>query len=142
MSKRTLNRPLPLLIVYKDQLMALGIVPDVSDSATKSFSDLKTKLDNEKAAQKAAPINVDTLARAVKDLKILAHRFAAQIPTVEDKVKYLKNKVVDGLKEVRVWELDLECTTRANDDYEKQNAQLTDKLESGSVGRIRTFYHP
>jgi glutamine synthetase type III len=50
MSKRTLNRPLPLLIVYKDQLMALGIVPDVSDSATKSFSDLKTKLDNEKAA--------------------------------------------------------------------------------------------
>jgi hypothetical protein len=75
-------------------------------------------------------------------LKILAHRFAAQIPTVEDKVKYLKNKVVDGMKEVRAWELDLECTTRANDDYEKQNAQLTDKLESGSVVRIRTFYHP
>jgi hypothetical protein len=27
--------------------------------------------------------------------------FAAQIPTLEDKVKYLKNKVVDGLAEVR-----------------------------------------
>jgi hypothetical protein len=30
--------------------MALGIVPDDSDSAAKAFADLKTKLDKEKAA--------------------------------------------------------------------------------------------
>jgi hypothetical protein len=41
------------------------------------------------------------LARAVKDLKISTDKFAAQILTLEDKVKYLENKVVDGLNEVR-----------------------------------------
>jgi hypothetical protein len=35
------------------------------------------------------------LTRAVKDLKIYADRFAAQIPTLEDKVKHHENKVVD-----------------------------------------------
>jgi hypothetical protein len=39
--------------------------------------------------------------RAVKDLKICADRFAAQISTLEDKVKHLEDKVVDGLNEVR-----------------------------------------
>jgi hypothetical protein len=91
--------------------MALGIVPSDPDSATKAFADLKTDLDNEKAAQKAAQIEVDTLARAVKNLKILGDKFATQIPTLEDKVKYLKNKVVDGLNEVRAQELCLERTT-------------------------------
>jgi hypothetical protein len=38
-------------------------------------------------------------------LKILADKFAAQIPTLEDKVKHLENKVVDGLNEVRAREL-------------------------------------
>jgi GTP1/Obg family GTP-binding protein len=52
--------------------MALGIVPDDPDSATKAFADLKTKLDNEKAARRVAQIKIDTLARAVKDLKISA----------------------------------------------------------------------
>jgi hypothetical protein len=37
---------------------------------------------------------------------------------------------VDGLNEVRARELCLEHTTKANDDYQKQNAQLTRKLES------------
>jgi hypothetical protein len=63
-------------------------------------------------------------------LKISADRFVGQIPTLEDKVKHLENKVVDGLNEVRARELCLECTTRVNDDYKKQNAQLTSKLES------------
>jgi hypothetical protein len=72
------------------------------------------------------------LSQAVKDLKISADRFATQIPTLEDKVKHLENEVVDGLKEVRAWELCLECTTRANDDYKKWNTQLTRKLESKS----------
>jgi peptidoglycan hydrolase CwlO-like protein len=91
--------------------MALGIVLSVSDSMTKAFDNLKTELDNEKAAQKTAQIEVDMMARAIKDLKISADKFAAQIPTLEDKIKYLKNKVVDGPNEVTARELCLECTT-------------------------------
>jgi hypothetical protein len=119
--------------------MALGIVPGDPDLATKAFADLKTELDIEKATQKIAQIEVDPLARVVKD-KILADKFAAKIPTLEDKVKYLENKVVDGFNEVRAQELYLECTTRANEDYKKQNTQLTKKLESKSLGHVRTFY--
>jgi hypothetical protein len=70
------------------------------------------------------------LTWAVKDLKISANKFAAQIPTLEDKVKHIENKVVDGLNEVRARKLYLECTTWAIDDYKKQKAQLTKKLES------------
>jgi chromosome segregation ATPase len=122
--------------------MALGIVLGDPDSAAKAFADLKTELDNEKVAQKVAQIKVDTMAWAVKDLKISADKFTPQITTLEDKVKYLKNKVVDGLNEVRARELCLECTTQANNDYKKQNAQLTKKLESKSLVSITTFYHP
>jgi chromosome segregation ATPase len=121
--------------------MVLGIVPGDPDSATKAFADLKTELDNEKATRKAAEIEVDMLARAVKDLKNLADKFTAQIPTLEDKVKHLENKVVDVLNEVKAQELCLERTTRANEDYKKQNTQLTKKLESKSFGHIRTFYY-
>jgi chromosome segregation ATPase len=121
--------------------MVLDIVPSDPDSATKAFTDLKTELDNEKTTRKAAEIEVDMLARAVKDLKILADKFTAQIPTLEDKVKHLENKVVDVLNEVKAQELCLECTTRANEDYKKQNTQLTKKLESKSFGHIRTFYY-
>jgi hypothetical protein len=63
-------------------------------------------------------------------LKISADKFVAQIPTLKDKVKHLENKVVDGLNDARAQELCLERTTQANDDYKKQNAQLTSKLES------------
>jgi outer membrane murein-binding lipoprotein Lpp len=65
------------------------------------------------------------LSQAVKDLKIYADQFATQIHTLEDKVKHLENKVVDGLNEVQARELCLECTTRANDEYQKLISQLT-----------------
>jgi uncharacterized protein YktB (UPF0637 family) len=81
------------------------------------------------------------LTQAIKDLEISADRFDAQIPTLEDKVKHVENKVVDGLNNVRARELCLERTTQANDDYKKQNAQLAKKLESKSFGRIRAFYY-
>jgi hypothetical protein len=68
---------LACFVVYRDQLIALGIVPGDTDSATKAFADLKTELDNEKAVSKAAQIEVDTLSRAVKDLKISADKFTA-----------------------------------------------------------------
>jgi hypothetical protein len=48
----------------------------------------------------------------------------------------MENKVVDGLNEVRAWELCMEHTTRANDDYQKQISQLTKKLESMSFDRF------
>jgi hypothetical protein len=99
--------------------MALGIVPSDLDSATNAFADLKVELDKEKAAQIASQLEIDLLTQVVKDLKIFADRFVAQIPTLKGKVNHLKNKVVDGLNEVRVRELCLECTTRANDDYKK-----------------------
>jgi predicted nucleic acid-binding Zn-ribbon protein len=82
---------LPCFAVFKDQLMALGIIPGDPDSATKAFADLKTELDKEKANQKTAQIEADTLTQAVKDLKISADKFAAQIPTLEEKVKHLEN---------------------------------------------------
>jgi chromosome segregation ATPase len=116
--------------------MALGIILGDPDSAAKAFADLKTKLDKEKTTQKAAQIEVDMLAYTVKDLKISADKFAARIPTLEDQVEHLQNRVVDGLNEVRAQELCLEHTTRANNDYKEQNAQLTRKLESKSLGRF------
>jgi hypothetical protein len=81
------------------------------------------------------------LTQAVKDLQISTDRFATRIPALEDKVKHLKDKLVDGLNEVKAWELCLECTTWANDNYKKQNAQLTKKQESKPLGHVRTFYH-
>jgi hypothetical protein len=70
------------------------------------------------------------LAWAVKYLKISADKFTAQIPTFKEKIKHLEKKVIDGLNEVRARELCIECTTKANDDYQKKNSQLTKKLES------------
>jgi hypothetical protein len=70
------------------------------------------------------------LTRTLKYLKMFTDKFAAQIPILEDKVKHLENKVVDELNEVRARELCLERTTKVNDNYKKQNAQLARKLES------------
>jgi hypothetical protein len=102
--------------------MALGIVPGDPNSTTKAFADSKTELDKERAIRIAGQVKIDMLTWAVKDLKISTDRFTPQIPSLEDTVKHLENKVVDGLNEVRAWELYLECTTRANEDYMKQNA--------------------
>jgi predicted nucleic acid-binding Zn-ribbon protein len=94
-----------------EQLMALGVIPGDPDSAAKAFADLKAKLAKEKAAREIAQTKVETLTQAVEDLKISIDRFTAQIPTLEEKVKHLGNKVLD-------------------DDYKSQNARLTKKLES------------
>jgi hypothetical protein len=44
----------------------------------------------------------------------------------------VEDKVVEGLNEVRARELCLERSTGANDDYQKEVAQLTKKLECKS----------
>jgi hypothetical protein len=114
--------------------MTLGIIPGDLDSVVKAFTDIKIELDKEKTTRKVAQIEVVTLARAVKELKISTNKFAARIPTLENQVKHLENKVVDGLNEVRAQELCLERTTWVNDDYKEQSAQLTRKVEGKSCG--------
>jgi hypothetical protein len=70
------------------------------------------------------------LTRVVEDLQNPADKFTAQIPILEEKVKHLDNKVVNGLTKCWASELCLEQTTKANDDYRSQNGQLTKMLES------------
>jgi hypothetical protein len=81
--------------------MALGVILGAPGSESKAFTDLKADLDEEIAARVATQIEADVLSWAVRDLKISANRFATQIPTLEDKVKHLEDKVVEGLNEVR-----------------------------------------
>jgi hypothetical protein len=83
--------------VFKEQIMALGIVPSERNSTTKAFTDLKVELEKEKAAWEMAQMEVDMLARAVKDWKFYADQFSAEIPILEEKVKHQENKVIDGL---------------------------------------------
>jgi hypothetical protein len=110
--------------------MALGVIPGAPDSEAKTFVDLKVDLEKEKVAQVAAQIEADMISRAFRDLKVFVDRLATQIPILEDKLKYLEDKVVEGLNEVRARELFLEHTTWANDDYQTQVAQLTKKPKS------------
>jgi chromosome segregation ATPase len=125
-----------------EQHMALSPIPCDPDSAAKAFADLKAELEKEKATREIAQIEVDMLTKAVKGLKISTNKFAAQIPILEEKVKYLENKVVDRQNEVRAWELCLECTTKANDNYKGQNAQLTRMLESEFPWSFKALNHP
>jgi hypothetical protein len=117
-SEYTLDWSQLCLAEYKDQLMALGVIPDALGSEVKAFANLEADLDKEKVAQVVAQIEVDVLSRTVWDLQISTDRFATQIPTHEDKVKHKEDKVVEGLNEVRAQELCLERTTQANDDYQ------------------------
>jgi hypothetical protein len=76
-----------------DQLMALGVISGDPDSAAKAFADLKDELAKQKAAWETVQIEVVTLTRVVKSLKISADNFATQIPALKEKVKHLDNKV-------------------------------------------------
>jgi hypothetical protein len=62
----------------------------------------------------------------------MADKFAAQIPSHEEKIKYLEENVMAGLNEVRAKELNLELTTAVKDDIKKKYSKLTKKLESKS----------
>jgi hypothetical protein len=115
---------------YKDQLLALGVT--TGPEAT-TLANLTAALDEEKTARVVAQVEAEVLSRAVHDLKVSADRFASQIPTLEDKVKHLEDKVVEGLKQLRARELCLESTSRSNDNYQKEVAHLTKKLESKSL---------
>jgi CO dehydrogenase/acetyl-CoA synthase delta subunit len=105
---------------YKDQLLALGVIPGAPGSETQALASLKADLDIEKDARVAAQVEADVLSWAVRDRKVSANKFATQIPILEDKDKHLEDKVMEGLKEVRARELCLEHTTQANDNYQKE----------------------
>jgi hypothetical protein len=115
---------------FMDQLMAFGMILGDLDSAAKAFSALKEALVKEKVARQTAQTEVETLTWVVRDLKFSANDFAAQNPVLEEKVKHLDNKVINGLNGLRAQELSMQCITKANNDYKSQNAQLTRKLVS------------
>jgi hypothetical protein len=77
--------------------MALGIVPSDPDSATKAFADLKTELNNEKAARKAAQVEADMLAQVAKDLKILMTSSPLRSPLLKTRLNTLKTRWWTGL---------------------------------------------
>jgi chromosome segregation ATPase len=113
-----------------EQLLALGIKLGDYDSAARSLATLKTELAEEKVMREKAQVENDTLACAVDDLKKLVDWFVAQIPDLEEREKHLDNKVLDELTKFRAQQLNLERTTKANEDYKNKNAQLIRKLES------------
>jgi hypothetical protein len=106
-------------------LTTLSVDPVHKDSAARYLASLKSKLVNEKAAQKEAKGEVQTLARACADLKKMADKFAAQVPKLEQ-------KVLDGLTELHIKELSLEQTTKASEEHKSENARLTKKLSESS----------
>jgi uncharacterized coiled-coil protein SlyX len=97
---------------------------------TKAFAELKEELVRETVTLEITQTEVETLNRAVSDLKISADKLAAQIPILEEKAKHLDNKVMDGLTELWARELCLECTAKTNDYFRSPNAKLAKKLES------------
>jgi chorismate mutase len=66
---------------------------------------------------------VETLGHAVGNLKKMADKFAARVPTLEE-------KILDRLKELHDKELSLERSTKAKEDYQSQIVSLTKKLKS------------
>jgi chromosome segregation ATPase len=122
-----------------EQLMALGIEIGDLDSTAKSLAALKTELAEEKVARVKAEVEAETLARAVEDLKKMTDRFVARIPDLEERIKHLDNKVLNGLTELRTKELNLERTTKVNEDYKSQNSRLIKKLESKSPISFATW---
>jgi chromosome segregation ATPase len=112
------------------QLTSLDVEPGDQDSTAKSLASLKDELVAEKTTCEMAQVEAETLTRVVEELKKTANQFAAQVPSLEEKVKYLDNKIIDLLTELCTRELCLERTIKANDDYKSQNTRLTKKFES------------
>jgi septal ring factor EnvC (AmiA/AmiB activator) len=101
--------------VLMEQLTTLDVEPGDKDSTARYLTSLKSELADEKAAQKEAKDEVQTLARAISELKKTAEKFTAQVPELEE-------KVLDELTELCAKELSLEQTTKANEDYKSHNA--------------------
>jgi hypothetical protein len=112
------------------QLAALGVEPGDWGSVAKSIATLENELDEEKVAREKAQANAKTLTWAVEELKKTTHQLTAQVPTLEDQVKHMDNKILNLLTKLWAKELCLQRTTAANDDLPCQGTRLTKKLES------------
>jgi peptidoglycan hydrolase CwlO-like protein len=62
-------------------------------------------LAEEKAVWAMAQADIEALARAVEELKKMVDKFTARVPSLEDHVKHLENKVIDSLTEIQAREL-------------------------------------
>jgi septal ring factor EnvC (AmiA/AmiB activator) len=72
---------------------------------------------------------IETLARAVEEMKKTSDHLSAHVPALEPQVKTLNMTIVDMTTELRAKELSLEHTTTAKDNLLRQNTRLTKKLE-------------
>jgi peptidoglycan hydrolase CwlO-like protein len=62
-------------------------------------------LAEQKAVWAMAQADIEALARAVEELKKMVDKFTARVPSLEDHVKHLENKVIDSLTEIQAREL-------------------------------------
>jgi seryl-tRNA synthetase len=113
-----------------EQLVALDIEHRDQDSAVKSLATLKNELAEKKLTQEKAQIDAETLTRVVEELKKTTDQVVVWVPSLEDQVKQLDNKILDLLTELQARELYLKQTTVANDYLQCQGTRLTKKLES------------
>jgi predicted nucleic acid-binding Zn-ribbon protein len=69
---------------------------------------LKAELAEEKVTRVNAQAEAEILAGGMEDLKKSADGFVSQVVDLEDKIKHLDNKVIDGLTKLHTKELSLE----------------------------------
>jgi predicted HAD superfamily Cof-like phosphohydrolase len=79
--------------------MMPSVEPGDQDSAAKSLATLKAEVAVEKTARETAQVEAETLTQEVEEFKKIVDQFAAQVPSMEDKVKQ-NNKVIDLLTEL------------------------------------------
>jgi chromosome segregation ATPase len=128
-----LNYPPPLcLAFFMEQLTSLGVDPGDNELAARYLASLKSKLADEKAAQKEDKDELQTIPQACDDLKKTVDKFATQVTELEQKVMHV-------LSELHANELSLERTTKANEDYKSQNVRLTKKLDSKRLVPFATY---
>jgi chromosome segregation ATPase len=115
-----------------EQLTSLGVDPGDNELAARYLASLKSKLADEKAAQKEDKDELQTIPQACDDLKKTVDKFATQVTELEQKVMHV-------LSELHANELSLERTTKANEDYKSQNVRLTKKLDSKRLVPFATY---
>jgi hypothetical protein len=72
---------LPLhAIVFMEHLTTLDVEPRDQDSTVKSLAAVKSEQAEEKAAREKVQAKVETLTRAVEDLKKTTNMFVSQVP--------------------------------------------------------------
>jgi cell division protein FtsB len=82
------------------QLAAIRVKHGNQDSTTKSFAALKNVVPENKVAWEKSQADTETLTMAVEELKKTIDKLAARVPSLEDEVKHLDNKVLDSLTEL------------------------------------------